>query len=47
MLVGITPYDFISLTTAWLVMTAVGTIASYAPAAKASRINPNALLHAE
>jgi predicted permease len=47
MLVGITAHDAISLCVAWLVMTAVGTVASYAPAAKASRIDPNALLHAE
>jgi putative ABC transport system permease protein len=47
MLVGVTAHDAVSLCLAWLVMTAVGTVASYAPAAKASRIDPNALLHAE
>ncbi len=47
MLVGVTPHDALSLCIAWLVMTAVGTVASYAPAAKASRIDPNALLHTE
>jgi predicted permease len=47
MLVGVTAHDAVSLCVAWLVMTAVGTVASYAPAAKASRIDPNALLHAE
>ena len=47
MLVGVTAHDAVSLCVAWLVMTAVGTIASYAPAARASRIDPNALLHAE
>ena len=47
MLVGVSAHDAVSLCVAWLVMMAVGTIASYAPAAKASRIDPNALLHAE
>jgi putative ABC transport system permease protein len=47
MLVGVTAHDAVSLCVAWLVMTAVGTVASYAPAAKASRIDPNALLHVE
>ncbi len=47
MLVGVTPHDALSLCLAWLVMTAVGTVASYAPAAKASRIDPSARLHAE
>jgi putative ABC transport system permease protein len=47
MLVGVTAHDAISLCIAWLVMTAVGAIASYIPAARASRIDPNALLHAE
>lgn len=47
MLVGVTAHDAVSLCVAWLVMTAVGTVASYAPAAKASRIDPNSLLHAE
>jgi putative ABC transport system permease protein len=47
MLVGVTAHDAMSLCLAWLVMTLVGTVASYAPAARASRIDPNALLHAE
>lgn len=47
MLVGVSAHDAVSLCAAWLVMTAVGIIASYAPAARASRIDPNALLHAE
>jgi putative ABC transport system permease protein len=47
MLVGVSAHDAVSLCVAWLVMTAVGTVASYAPAAKASRIDPNALLHVE
>jgi len=47
MLVGVSAHDALSLCVAWLVMTAVGAIASYAPAARASRIDPNALLHAE
>lgn len=47
MLVGVTAHDAVSLCVAWLVMTAVGTIASYVPAARAARIDPNALLHAE
>jgi len=47
MLVGVSAHDAVSLCVAWLVMMAVGTIASYAPASKASRIDPNALLHAE
>lgn len=47
MLVGVTAHDAMSLSIAWLVMTAVGALASYLPAARASRIDPNALLHAE
>jgi predicted permease len=47
MLVGVTVHDAISFCVAWLVMTSVGMIASYAPAARASRIDPNALLHAQ
>lgn len=47
MLVGVTTHDAVSLCIAWLMMTVVGAVASYAPAAKASRIDPNALLHAE
>ena len=47
MLVGVTAHDAMSLSIAWLVMTAVGIIASYVPAARASRIDPNALLHTE
>ena len=47
MLVGVSAHDAISLGLAWLVMSAVGTVASYAPAAKASRIDPSTLLHAE
>jgi ABC-type antimicrobial peptide transport system permease subunit len=40
MLVGVTAHDAVSFCLAWLVMTAAGTVASYAPAAKASRIDP-------
>ncbi|HUD56634.1 MAG TPA: hypothetical protein VMR02_15505 [Terracidiphilus sp.] len=47
MLMGVTPHDAVSLCMARLMMTAVGAVASYVPAAKASRIDPNALLHAE
>jgi ABC-type antimicrobial peptide transport system permease subunit len=47
MLVGVTAHDAVSLGIAWLVMTTVGIIASYAPAPRAPRIDPNALLHAE
>ncbi|MGA2571871.1 MAG: ABC transporter permease [Terracidiphilus sp.] len=47
MLVGVTAHDAMSLCLAWLMMTAGGTVASYAAAAKSSRIDPNALLHAE
>jgi len=47
MLVGVTTHDAVSLCIAWLMMTVVGAVASYAPAARAARIDPNALLHAE
>ena len=47
MLVGVTAHDALTLLVAWLVMMTVGILASYVPAAKASRIDPNALLHAE
>ena len=47
MLVGVTAHDAVSLCLACLVMAAVGLVASYVPAARASRIDPSALLHAE
>jgi hypothetical protein len=34
MLVGVTAHDAVGLCVAWLLMAAVGTIASYVPAAK-------------
>lgn len=47
MLVGVTGRDPVSLSAAWLLMTAVALLASLIPAAEAARTDLISVLHSE